>query len=215
MSERPPDDDPTLPLPEDDEEGAYPASENLPGQPESRAGHAHLFAKISELIARKEEPQWWRDYLVLRSEGWDWRKAVYIAWMSSPMQVGDKKRWPATQEELAQEVLGLKSDRVISKWKRDFPEMQLRIEKLAAAPYLRYARDLVNVNIQMALTPDPGTFQDRKVALEIAGIYKPKQGREISGPDGGPVQSVGASVVVFIPDNGRDAPAALKEGESA
>lgn len=205
MSNRPPDDDPTLLPPEDDEETAFPASENLPGQRESRSGYARMQALVGELLARKDAPEWWTDYLELRAEGWDWRKAVFISWSASPT-VG---RWPATQEELAQNVLGLKSDRVISKWKADFPEMQLRIEKLAAAPYLKHLRDIVDAGVTAAKIPDSGGFQDRRLAYEITGLYKPKQAREISGPDGGPIETVGAQVVVFIPENGRETPSPL------
>ncbi len=156
------------------------------------------------MIRRKKSPSWWQDYLELRAEGWDWRKAVYIAWASSPAQVGQRPRWPETQEKLAQEVLGLSSDRIISKWKRNFPEMQLRIEQMAAAPVLRNLRDIVDAMVTLAKTPDHNTFNDRRMALEIAGVYKPRQRQELTGPNGGAIETQEAKVVVYLPDNGRD-----------
>lgn len=200
---RPPDDDPTRSeMP--DEDGAFPASENTPGQAESRSAYKHMEELLDEQIRRKESPSWWQDYLELRAEGWDWRKAVYIAWAASPAQVGQMPRWPETQEKLAREVLGLSSDRVISKWKQKHPELQLRIEQLAASPILKNLREIVDAMVTLAKTPDHNTFNDRRMALEIAGIYKPKQRQELTGANGGVIETQEAKVVVYLPDNGRD-----------
>ena len=189
MSDLPPDD---LDLPEDEEEegalheeGAFPASENTPGQSASRDSFARMQEKIDELITRKEQPPWWQEYLELRAEGWDWRKAVFIAWSASPTKIVRDgitvERWPATQEQLARDVLGLKSDRVIATWKKKYPEMQLRIEQQAAAPYLKHMRDIIDANIVVAMMPDPSAFQDRRMALEVLKVYRPKQTQEING----------------------------------
>ena len=207
MSDLPPDD---LDLPEEEDEEAFPASQNTPGQRASRDSFARLQEKIEELIARKEAPGWREEYLDLRAEGWDWRKAAFIAWSASPTKVitdgVELERWPATQERLAVDVLGLKSDRVIAKWKKKYPELQLRIEQQAAAPYVKHARDLAEVNLKLALTPDPATFNDRKLAMIKAGLYQERTRQEISGPNGGPVESETrlAQVVIMIPDNGRE-----------
>ena len=91
----------------DDEATAFPASEQTPGQSESRRAYA-LFLK--QLLTKP----WKEDYERLRLEGWDYRKAAYIAWASSPV----KDRWPETQAKLAEE-LGLKSARTIQKWREN------------------------------------------------------------------------------------------------
>ncbi len=159
---------------------------------------------LNVLKGTHEQPTWYERFEMLINGGWPWRQAVYIAWASSPAQVGQRPRWPETQEKLAQEVLGLSSDRIISKWKRNFPEMQLRIEQMAAAPVLRNLRDIVDAMVTLAKTPDHNTFNDRRMALEIAGVYKPRQRQELTGPNGGAIETQEAKVVVYLPDNGRD-----------
>lgn len=97
----------------------FPTSSKTPGQQASRAAFAALEAKRGEY-------GWWEQYLNLREEGWDWRKAAYIAWMSTPPEV----RWPKTLESLASEVLGLNSTSTIRKWRGKQPEIGKRIETL-------------------------------------------------------------------------------------
>ncbi len=58
-----------------------------------------------------------QDYQMLRDQCWPWRVAAYIAWASSP-RVG---RQPHTQMELAKQILGLTSDRVINTWRKKNP----------------------------------------------------------------------------------------------
>lgn len=154
-----------LPVSSSGTAGAFPASESTPGQAESR--------KAFELLRRNErvlDAPWWDDYHRLRAEGWDWRKAVFIAWSSSPV-LG---RWPATQEELATECLGLTSDRVIRKWKRNEPGIEERIVLMQAEPLMAHRRDVIQALIDVARVPDPRAHSDRRLFLELTGDYTPR-----------------------------------------
>lgn len=143
----------------------FPASESTPGQAESRAAY--------ELLRRDERvlrAKWWNDYHQLREEGWDWRKAVYIAWASSPVF----GRWPATQEELASACLGLKTDRTIRKWKSNEPGLQERVVKMQAEPLMAHRRDVIDALVTVAIMADPKAHPDRKLFLEMTGDYTPR-----------------------------------------
>lgn len=153
--------------------GTFPASENTPGQAESRAAF--------ELLRRDErvlQAVWWEDYHRLRAEGWDWRKAVYIAWAASPVRT----RWPKTQEELATDCLGLLSDRTIRKWKQNEPAMQERIVLMQAEPLMAHRRDVFEALVAVASDPIPQANADRKLFLEMTGDYRPKGNLELSLP---------------------------------
>ena len=161
----------------DDPETAFPASEATPGQAESRTAYAQMFEMVQRRVAeaalrqaKGEEltiPTWWAEYLALRAEGWDWRKAAFIAWAAQPV-VG---RWPETQEELAQQVLGLKSDRVICKWRNENPAIGERIEAMQVAPLMLHRRDVIEALIAVASLDSPSAHQDRKLFLEMTGDY--------------------------------------------
>jgi len=209
-------DDQTVDLPEpEDEDGetAFPAGEQVPGQAESRSAYERFrtMLAVQTMVQGVEEHStdagridWWQEYLALRAEGWDWRKAAYIAWAASPTD----RRWPGTQDELAHKVLGLKSDRVISRWKNDQPEIGARIEQMQVAPLMEHTRDVIEALIAVARRPDPSAHQDRKLFLEITKIYQPKAQMALTGEDGGPVDVVH----VYIPDNGRDEVAEQEPG---
>jgi hypothetical protein len=163
--------------PVDDTTTAFPASDKTPGQAESR--NAYQAFTEDEI-----HPQWWDEYLVLRSEGWDWRKAAYIAWASSVVML----RWPKTQAELASKVLGLRSDRTIQKWRADDPSIDERVAKLQVEPLLRHRRDVIEALVTSAMSPDPKSHPDRKMFLEMTGDYKQKSVTALTGENGGPVE---------------------------
>lgn len=114
---------------------------------------------------------------MLRADGWDWRKAVFIAWSASP----GATRNPPTQAELATDVLGLTGDRVIRQWREKQPEIEKAIVSMAAAPLLRHRRDIYDALIKSATDPDPKSHADRKLALELLGDYKPRSVQELEG----------------------------------
>ena len=155
------------------DETLFPASERVQGQAQSRKAY-------HEIAEHLKTQGWWSDYLLLRERGWDWRKAIYIAWAASPA----KGRIPATQEELAQNALGLTGDRVIRKWREADQTIDDTIAEFQAAPLMRHRRDIFDALIASASDPDPKSHADRKLALEMMGDYKPKQQTELVGKDG-------------------------------
>jgi hypothetical protein len=158
-------------------ETAFPATAQTPGQSESRV----WFERFN---AASDKYPWWNDYLLLRDEGFSWRVAAYIAWSAAPA----KTRWPATQKELADVVLGLKTDRVIRRWRRLNPSIDRRIELFQVEPLLRHRRDVIEALIDVASSRDTSAHSDRKLFLEMTGDYKPRSGISISGDNGGAVQ---------------------------
>jgi len=70
---------------------------------------------------------WWDTYQQLLNSKWPWRIACFVAWASSPKL----NRWPKTQDEFAQKVLGLTSDRVIATWRKKSPDIDGAISLLS------------------------------------------------------------------------------------
>ena len=121
--------------------------------------------------------KWMGDYLKLREMGWPWRVAAYIAWAASP-RIG---RWPKSLAELADKVLGLRSPRVIYTWREKYPSINSVVAVMQAAPLLEHKRDVIEALVQMASDPDYKTFNDRKLFLEMVGLYTPKSKLELEG----------------------------------
>lgn len=170
-----------------EESTLFPANPGVPGQQQSRRAYRDLLAEMTDAA-------WWLDYLELVERGWDWRKAVYIAWEASPVH----GRTPSTQCELATQVLGLASDRVIRTWREKNPEMQDEIVRMQAAPLLKHRRDIYDALVAVASDPDPKSHQDRKLALEMLGDYRPRAQADVA------VTNADAGVVIYLPDNGRE-----------
>lgn len=170
-----------------DEETLYPAGAEVPGQAQSRRAYKDALESLAGYA-------WWQDYQDLVRRGWDWRKAIYIAWESAPA----KSRKPETQSELATTVLGLASDRVIRTWRERHPEIQDEITRMQAAPLLQHRRDIYEALVAVASDPDPKAHQDRKLALEMLGDYRPRAQTDVA------VRDVDAGVMIYLPDNGRE-----------
>ncbi len=149
---------------------AFPASEATPGQKESRTARAAF-------LEQRAVCPWWQDYLELRVEGWDWRKAAYIAWKASPA----KSRWPKTKAELAT-ILGLASDRVIRKWVEKEPAIEERVAKMQIEPLMEHRADVIQHLIDLASTgSERYAFQYQKIFLTMTkdlggGKQDPKSG---------------------------------------
>lgn len=159
----------------------------LPGQDVSRASKAALDIWLESLA---ERPPWYGRYVELMHERdeagrarWDWRKALYIAWAALPARL----RTPATITELA-DLLGLNNTGSIRHWRAKDPEIDRRIAEVRVRLVGDAVSDLLQASIDNGLNGGPQGHPDRKMLLEIAGVYRPKQTQEISGPDGGPLQ---------------------------
>ena len=115
-------------------------------------------------------PERYRRYAELRAAGWSWRVACYIAWASCPL----KGRNPATQDELARQVLGLNSDRQVWVWRRKNPVIDETVAIFQAAPLFEHQADLIKALIESAINGDYKSHQDRKMMAEMLGIYVPR-----------------------------------------
>jgi len=131
----------------------------------SEVAEATLKAMLNE-----EKITWAEDFKMLMSSGWPWRIAVYVAWASSPKNT----RWPENQEKLAQDVLGLTSDRQIATWRSKNPAIDQTITLLQAAPILQHRRDVFEALVNSAMNDDYKHHPDRKLFLEMTGDYRPR-----------------------------------------
>lgn len=115
-------------------------------------------------------PKWFDEYSKLIELGWPWRVACYLAWAASP-KIG---RWPKTLEELATKILGLSSTRSVYTWRRKYPTIDQTVAMLQAAPLWEHRRDVLDALVDMAARPDYKSFNDRRLFLEMTGLYVPK-----------------------------------------
>lgn len=120
---------------------------------------------------------WMDDYWALIEEGWSWRQAVFMLWASQP-----QPRKPATQMELATQVLGLQSDRVIREWKAQDARMEARIARLTASALMKARADVFAALVAAATDPSYKGNRDRKLLLELTGDYVPRQALDLSVP---------------------------------
>jgi len=132
-----------------------------------RSAHARRIFEVDEGYA-----PWMEDYWRLVGEGWPWRQAVYMLWASLP---GDRRQ-PRTQGELATEVLGLTSDRVIREWKAGNPALDAEIARLSASILSKRRAAIYDALAESASNPSPRANSDRRLALEMMGDYSPKVG---------------------------------------
>lgn len=122
-----------------------------------------------------EAEPWMEEYFTLIGEGWTWRQAVWMLWSAQPAST----RWPRTQQELATQVLGLTTDRVIWDWKERNPALETRVRRLMLRA-LFHARAEVLATLVRAATNDSYRYHpDRRLFLEIIGDYQPHQAVEV------------------------------------
>lgn len=115
------------------------------------------------------------EYDRLTGQGWGWRKALYMAWAKLPGQA----RWPGTQQELA-EVMGLRSARTIRRWRERNPGIDLLIAQSVVGRVSERTADILSRSFEVAMGEGYKGFNDRRMLLEIEGVYKPKQDLEIT-----------------------------------
>ena len=118
----------------------------------------------------KEAPTWLEHYFKFREMGFTWRVATYISWASSPK----KGRWPETQADLAEKVLGLNSPRQITEWRKKDPRIDDAITMLQAADMQEHRADVIRAHIAVASDPDYKATAERKLYFEMSGDYIPR-----------------------------------------
>lgn len=119
-------------------------------------------------------PAWYGQYLKLVSGGWPWRVAVLIAWLSMP-----KPRWPATQDQLARQVLGLTSDRQFSVWMAKNPAIAAQVHDVQFALVWDELGEVLAAGLAVAKTHDYKGRGDREMIYKMAGILSDKVEAEI------------------------------------
>lgn len=148
--------------------------------PEEDAGLSREEVQRVSMAARQQldrrpetgdgEPSWFADYLRLKELRFSWRVAAYIAWEASPRG----SRCPETVAELATEVLGLKSPRVIYTWRKKNPAIDEIISVMQTEPLYEHRRDVIEALIAVASDPDYKGHSDRKLFFEMIGDYVPR-----------------------------------------
>jgi hypothetical protein len=130
--------------------------------------------RISEESRRAFERRggvdWMEEYTALRAEGWTWRVACYISWAMTPR----KGRWPKSMQELAS-VLGLRSARTIRAWREKNAAIDERVKGAIVAPLMEARADIIEALVESATSPDYKHHRDRRLALEMAKLYTPRQ----------------------------------------
>lgn len=155
----------------------------LPGQAESRLSKAALGQWLGEQQRLGHPPPAWLELYdaLLEERGpdgkarWDWRKALFIAWSCVPRA----QREPKTVQELAN-MLGVRPS-TVRKWRSQDPEITERISAAPRRMLLEHVADVYAALVEVATTPDPRAFQDRRLFLELAGDYKPSAAVSLDG----------------------------------
>lgn len=103
------------------------------------------------------------------ARGWDWRKALYIAWARLPREL----RWPRSVEGLA-EVMGLSSARSIRQWRSRNPEIEHEVRRAVLGTVSERTADVLAAALEAALGEGYRGYNDRRMLLEMAGVYREK-----------------------------------------
>lgn len=123
-----------------------------------------------------DDADWSNVYHDLINAGWPWRMAAWVAWSTMPKS----RRWPRTQEELARDVLGLTSDRVIATWRKKHPTLDQLIADLQASEMLDARSDVLRALKISASEADYKHSPDRRIFLTMTGDYSENKKLEIS-----------------------------------
>lgn len=121
-------------------------------------------------------PAMMQEYYRLCAGGWPWRVAMYIVWLATPRRL----RWPASQEELATQILGLTSDRVLSTWRTKNPVIDALARDIGVGRALERVTDSIDAMMEVAATPDYKGKGDRELHLKMAGLLADGQMEVIS-----------------------------------
>jgi len=143
--------------------------DHIPTAVEIRESEMAARLALKDRMQTDDLPSWSDMYHRLLQAGWRWRVAAYAAWASTPKD----GRWPRTQNELATQVLGLTSDRVIATWNKKFPTLQQVIADLSADDLMDARADVFHTLKTMAKTPDYKNVKYTQIYLEMIGAYVP------------------------------------------
>jgi hypothetical protein len=128
--------------------------------------HAAERALFAEMLG---DLPWSDTYLALLEEGWEWRKAAYIAWASLPA----KTRQPQDLGEFAG-VIGLRGTKPIRSWRLKNKAIDLAVQRLSLSSLLDSAPAVIDALIASASDANYKAAPDRKLYFEMTGMYVPR-----------------------------------------
>lgn len=140
------------------------------GQNDLRRRYRSLYVDMFDVLRERYGP---KQFL--------YQLAAYVVWWHQPRAL----RVPRFAAELAQ-LLGMRDDDNFRKWRRQYADLfaaegQQRVVLALVGEYLP---DVMWASVRSAIDDGAQGFQDRKMQLEMAGLYKPTQRQEISGSVG-------------------------------
>jgi hypothetical protein len=127
------------------------------------------------------------------TEKWTLNQRRVQEWCATPRY----DRVPPTQEMLAEQI-GI-GDRTITRWRQQ-KGWQEAVNAVARA---QVGVKLPEVYGALLREAEKGSFQHIQLALELVGDYVKVQRSEVTGKDGGPIETL-AAVTIYLPSNGRD-----------
>jgi len=141
----------------------------FPGMPEQiPVDHRHAAERAAFEQVLGNQP-WRNEFMALLDEGWGWRDAAFIAWYATPRN----ERQPENQEEFCN-LIGI-STRGMSERRRRNPAINVRAAKLTAQRALEHIDGVMNALVESAQNPSYKHHPDRKLFLELANVYTPRQ----------------------------------------
>lgn len=177
----------------DEIEPGFLLPENVPGQSQSRIGKKEFEAFLESPLFPADIPEedrekylssihdmadaYWKQLeFGENNEKWDWRKNAFIAWSCVPKS----RRWPKTINKFA-EMVNIRNTSSIRKWRAKDPEIDERISLLPKMLLRKHVVDVFDAMVQVASDPIPQATAERKLFLEIAGVYNPKGILDVRG----------------------------------
>lgn len=190
----------TMPDVDETEDKGFTAPAAAPGQLQSRHSKKE-FEEFLDAPTKDDGILVLRDAYFQALEGdksdskHDWRKQAYIAWSCIPKS----KRKPRTVDEFA-DLIGLSNTATIRHWRRKDPTIAERITQFPKDLLANHVADVFEAMVAVATSPSPQATPDRKLFLELTGLYNPKVRNEITGEGGREVELKHSGRIDTSPD---------------
>ena len=145
---------------------------DVPAQQFIDETHAEERAIFEHLLT---DTEWGADYLAILEEGWYWRDAAYIAWKSLPKKLRQPKTYAEFCDLINISVRGMSNRRNRNK------AIEVRAAKgVVARGLYEHIDDVIDALVVSASRNNYKAHADRKLFLEMAGAYTPKQAIDLS-----------------------------------
>lgn len=127
--------------------------------------HPEAYAAFELVLA---DLPWHDEFVALLARGYTWRKTAWIAWHSQPKQ----SRQPRTKTAFA-ELIGVSPGK-LTDYSND-PALHAAILAHRRSVLFDHLPDVYDALVQSAADPNYKSAPDRRLALEMAGEYTPRQ----------------------------------------